>query len=256
MYTHVYYFKVKVGDEVKQGDLLAEVHFQGLDHIHLSRVKHLAGKPYDQLNSYEDITTDNYFNYFDDEGPVIKAPFYFYKDQTDSLISNSNNPTIKGKVDIVVGMRDQGPHSRGPAGSQYYNFGDRLCVSRIEYSIRRNTNNAIAEMHQSFDFSKIGFIYDANQYKKVEIAYKSPYVVGDKALSGDKFFSYYIITNWKNKDTLAEFSNEDALQCWDTNQLNDDGSRKYPDGSYVITVIAYDANGNSTKQEQTVNVIN
>ncbi len=100
-YTHVYNFKVKEGDTVKQGDLLATVNFQGVEHVHLTRAIHIPSKPWNSYYSYTSISTDNYFNYPDNEAPVIENPFYFFKDQTDTLINDSLVPTLKEKLILL-----------------------------------------------------------------------------------------------------------------------------------------------------------
>jgi hypothetical protein len=253
-YTHTYYFNVKVGDEVMRGDLLSVVHFQGLEHIHLTRVKLVSGGSWSNLTNLESMMPDEYFQIPDSIPPVIQTPFYYFKDNTNVIIDNSAVPMLSGKVDIVVGMREAGEYEHGQAGSLAPGFGDRNCVNRIEYEILSGQN--VIMQKRSFDFSKVTFIPGPDGYKKVDIAYKPYYLFEPERNYWSKVLSYFIITNWDENHQLGQFSSADEAGCWDTSELNSDGSRRFPNGSYTVKVIAYDFAGNSSSNEQNVTINN
>ena len=233
---------------------MATVNFQGLGHTHLTRIRLVDGGNWDDYYSLENMLPDSFFIYKDTEPPTIKTPFYFFKDNSDSMFTNENNPSINGKVDIVVGMRDGGEYAHMPAGSPSAGFGDRLCVSKIEYEI--SGKGIETEKKQSFDFSKITFIYSKEQYKLVDVVYKPYTLLEGNRTSFTKVFSYYIITNWNKEHNLGQINVEDGKFCWNTEELNNDGTRRYPNGEYSIKVIVYDFSGNSSFVNQNVMVNN
>ena len=248
-YTHTNNYTVHIGDSVRQGKLIAAVNFTGLAHIHLSRYKLVPGGYWNNLNNIESIMSDKYFDISDSIPPVIRVPFYYFKDNSDVIFDSVSVPTVSGKVDIVVPMRD--------AGERYhssFNFGDRVCVYRIEYEI--SSDKGIKVSKKSLDFSKITALYSSELYKKVQIAFKSLFLFKPLPPNGDKNFSYYIITNWDENHQYGEMTTADANSCWDTTELNSDGIQKFPNGSYKVKVKAYDFHGNSSLMEQRVIVKN
>ena len=243
MYTHVYYLNVKVGDFVSQGTHIADVNFDGLGHIHFGRAFLAEDGAWDNMYDWHYVQPDDYFIYTDNQAPVIEQPFYYFVNNSDEQFLRANPTLISGDVDIVIGMRERGEY----AHSKDSQFGDRLCVSRIEYEI---SGDSIETIHKkSFDFGKIilktrpevGF----QDYERVSTVFKYYETIHpDGPPNWDKVISYYVITNC---DGSGEFGQIDPVAknfCWRTNETNPSGERRFPNGTYTIKVTAYDFKGN------------
>ncbi|HIJ74150.1 MAG TPA: peptidoglycan DD-metalloendopeptidase family protein, partial [Candidatus Hydrogenedentes bacterium] len=130
-YSHLGNIRVGVGDFVERGTCIGEVQFDGLEHIHLGKA--FSQDPY--WDSWHYFCAPNaHFTYADRAPPVI-ASISFFQNNADSRFEPdaSGNATVRGEVDIVVGIRDPGEfaHSRDSG------YGDRLSAARIDYAIRR-----------------------------------------------------------------------------------------------------------------------
>lgn len=253
-YTHVNNFQVKVGDKVKQGDYIADIHFQGVPHVHLSRVYLTSGS----WSSYYDtrsIQPDNFFSYRDEQAPMIESGLRYYRNGTDSLIGKGSTAVISGNVDIVVGMREQGEYAHSKGGVVYTGFGDRLCVSRIEYEIKGPDQRTLH--YVSFDFSRMVLGQFSDGVDRVYTVYKHYYTVHPGGPPNwDKIYSYYVITNTNGGEESGEVKTSDQNYSWKTNALNAEGTPAFPDGVYTVTVLAYDVAGNVGTLSEPVKVAN
>ena len=255
-YCHLANFQLKVGAFVKKGTLIGEIKFKGLPHIHLNRV--FSEGNYWGIWSYI-CYPNGHFTYIDEEPPVIKKPFYFFKNSSDTMIqpNASGDLLLSGDVDIVVGMREAGLYAR----SKENNFGDRLGVTRVDYEICP-VSKATASKHQfhSFDFRKIKIkkAYDDKEYSTAvaKVVYKHWTLFETTRPSGDKIFNYYIISNCSGQESPTELKFSDREYCWSTGALHEKGQPIFPDGKYDITVTASDFAGNTSTQTMRVTVEN
>jgi hypothetical protein len=209
----------------------------------------IPGGYWSSLNCLESSLPDQYFDISDSIPPVIRTPFYYFKDNSDEIFDSLLVPTIAGKVDIVVPMRDPGERYHSSSG-----FGDRNCIYQVEYEISSDSRIKISK--KSLDFSKITCIYSSDLYKKVQIAFKPFILFKPIPQISTQTFQYYIITNWDENHQYGEMTTADENGCWNTEELNSDGTRKFPNGTYKVKVKAYDFHGNSTTKEQSVIVKN
>lgn len=240
-YTHIYYFQVEVGQFVKQGSPLGQIHFHELEHIHLSRLQRISSeKSWSDFSNHQTLSPDSFFSYQDTQPPIIETPFRYFQNESNTLLNNS----LSGDVDIVVGIRDQGEY----AHSKDNGYGDRLAISRIEYRI---TGNGLSGTWQnSFDFSKLGVVsfLDGMQrnLEQTSTIYKYYYDIPPHNPTStpdyNKIFSYYIITNTDNTGSLVKNSS------WHTAGLTN--------GEYTITIRVYDYNRNMREISEVVTLNN
>ncbi|MFB0564963.1 MAG: peptidoglycan DD-metalloendopeptidase family protein [Candidatus Aminicenantaceae bacterium] len=250
LYAHVNNIQFQEGDYIYQGDYIADVYFLGLSHVHLNRV-FLENGSWNDIENINCVCPDKYFYYVDTQPPVIRTPFSYFQNNTDIFFEDINPTVVRGDVDIVVGMRDQGEF----AHSKDFGFGDRLCVTRIEYEI--SGNNIQPVYKKSFDFTKI-IINNLELYgrERVFTVFKHYKIFHPFGITGDKVFSYYIITN---TDGTGEFGKIDLSAqdyAWNTAAVDASGNPRFPDGQYTITVKAWDFLGNCSMASDIVEVRN
>lgn len=245
-YTHLGNFQVRVGDFVKRGARIGDVSFQGLPHIHLGKV--FSQEPH--WGTWQYLCAPNaHFTYVDKDPPVIKKPFYFFQNNSDAVFQPdaAGNVTVRGNVDIVVGMREAGLYAR----SNESGFGDRLGVARIEYAISP-VSKPRKPKHEfnSFDFTKLKIKsgYDAREYstRLTRVVYKHWTLFETSRPHGSQTFSYYIVTNCPGQGPSEELKFEDGNCCWNTAALDKEGKRVFPDGDHEISVTAHDFAGNKS----------
>lgn len=160
-YAHVNGFRVAAGQHVAQGTELARVHFRGLEHTHLDRLRLRPGGSWQVWEDMSHLQPDTFFVYRDTEPPVYEGRFRYVRDGSDTafLPPASGGPVVvSGDVDIVVGLRDPGAWARSkplptdpaPGGlppnfglgthARYVpDYGDRNAPNRVEYATRRDT---------------------------------------------------------------------------------------------------------------------
>jgi murein DD-endopeptidase MepM/ murein hydrolase activator NlpD len=255
-YTHLGNFQVKVGDFVKRGTRIGEVNFSGLPHIHLAKV--FSQAPHWGLWHYL-CPPNAHFTYQDDDPPVIKKPFYFFRNNSDRMIEPdaAGRVTVSGRVDIVVGMRDAGRYAR----SSESGFGDRLGVARIDYAISP-ASSPQGPKHQfhSFDFTKLRIKsgYDAKEYstRLARVVYKHWTLFETSRPHGSQTLSYYTVTNCTGQEPPVELKAEDENCCWNTAALTKERNRIFSDGDYEIAVTAHDFAGNKSTEVMRVTVAN
>ncbi len=258
-YAHVTNFQAQVGDFVAQGTLLGQVSFEEASHIHLDKV--FSEGPYWPSWRYT-CFPDDHFTFADQEPPTIQTPFYFCENNSDNrlLPQRDGRMVVRGDTDIVVAMHDGGEFAHSHDGNA---FGDRLAVTRILYSIGPATGTGTPTRHfSSFDFRNLrvknGIEYAARDYntRLVRTVYKHYRVFGSQT-PGDHSSSYYIISNCPGDAPPVEPALAFTNCCWQTAACDEDTGRPlYPDGEYIIEVIAFDSLGNSTNQSMTVTVDN
>lgn len=252
-YTHINDFQNPLGSEVSQGQFLGKIRFKGLEHIHLNRTRLREGGSWENFEDLINVYSDDFFTFIDENPPKIKTPFYFFRNQTDSLFVNEGTmDTINGKVDIVVSMRDPGAYASDYIGTSGY-WGDRLAVRNIEYRILREEKELLQK--RSFDFRNLEFRFNSDRWRETMTVFKHAHILDIDAGSNNMFHSHYIITN-AIEDYIGEIDPKDGDLSWNTLELDSLDQRIYSNGMYTIEVTAYDSNGNSTVKNTEVYVEN
>jgi len=252
-YTHIYNFQNKVGTEVSKGQFLGRVNFQGLNHIHLNRTRLRDGGTWDNFTDLINIYPDNYFTFIDNVEPIIKTPFHYFRNQSDSIFKNEGLvDTIFGAIDIVVSMRDAGAYAGDFIGNSGY-WGDRLAVRDISYRILKNDVEILNR--KSFDFTNLEFSFHNEKWKEALTVFKHANVLDIDGGSNNMFHSHYIITN-AIENFHGSINPEDGVRSWITNELDSLGHQVFPNGLYTIEVTAHDSNGNKTVKSDAVFVQN
>lgn len=242
-YTHLGNVKVKVGQSVKRGTLIGEVQFHGLAHVHLTKVYSQAGR----WGSWRFMCMPNgHFEYADTQPPVIATPFHFLQNKTDATIQPDSTGTVvlSGKVDIAVGMREQGEYAHAKDGG----FGDRLGISRIEWKVRPTPQaNGATRKFKSFDFEHmiVKCAVDDRAFNALTAKTVCQHWTSFEAQrpSGNKTLCYYVITNCPQTGDCRELRPEWADGCWDTTVADADGRPMFPNGKYELAVRAWDFKG-------------
>jgi|GEM_PF-6519672 len=255
-YTHLGNIQVKPGDRVKKGTVIGEIAFEGLPHVHLTKVFSEG----EHWGSWRYLCMPNgHFTCLDEEPPLIGKPFYFFKNNSDETIAQSASKRIvlSGDVDIVVAMRDGGHF----AHSKQNGFGDRLAVSRITYEIKPvGGGKKSIRSFESFDFRKLkikqGFFDKTYGTALTRVVYKHWVLLQPDRPAGDKIFNFYVITNCEGTESPRELNVQDRDRCWRTAARDEEGQRLFPNGTYEIAVTAYDFAGNVATESMRVSVKN
>lgn len=251
-YTHVYNFEVFPGDIVEKGQFLGRVNFQGIEHIHLSRVRLADGGSWNNYSDLIHVYPDDHFILKDETAPIIDSPFLFFSNNTDNQFEHGAVDTVSGEVDIVVRMRDTSPFSKGDVGGGNF-WGDRLCVKRIEYSIRKDGTELVNR--SSFDFSKMEFQYSPERWREAGVVFKFHLVADPGHSDFNRFLSNYIITN--ARDSLeGQIDLNDTYNSWNTLEMDSGGQPVFSDGLYEVEVRAWDGNENRSTLTNEVYVKN
>ena len=256
-YSHLADFAVEVGDYVPQGTRIGAVQFRGLEHTHVAKVfsegEHWAKTKYI-------VPPYAHFAYQDEQPPTLDTPFHFFAN--DGPGAPDGNPlesldpgplVLSGAIDIVVGMRDGGLYAHAKDSGE---FGDRLGVARIEYSVAgpSGTRN-----FKSFDFNRIRFrkSYDVPAFntQQTRVVFKHWTLFEHSRPHGSRTLSYYVITNHPKQHWMRELTPAARRHGWDTAATHE-GERLFPNGPYEVTVTAWDFKGNHSSATMPVFVKN
>ncbi|MDA9773708.1 M23 family metallopeptidase [Saprospiraceae bacterium] len=251
-YTHIYDFAVLPGEFVEKGQFIGTVRFQGLEHIHLSRIRLKEEGDWKDITDHVKVYPDSYFILRDELPPIIKTPFSYFNNNENVVIDNSELiDSISKKVDIVVQMRDEGQYAGALIGASYW--GDRLAVRNIEYDIIKE--GVVISSHKSYDFRNIEIAASNEQWRQALTMYKHRNVLDQDPENYNVFHSSYIITNCP-EDHHGTIDQSFSDLAWNTTLLDNSGNRKCPDGTYEIRLSATDTNGNTTTVSDFVYVKN
>jgi hypothetical protein len=264
-YTHMWDYRKGQGDFVHQGDRLGVVSFQGLEHIHLARVRLAPGGRWTNFGHHHILHPDGYFAFRDDEPPVFEGRFRYVRNDTDSTFTPTGPAAavvVHGDVDIVVGLRDGGEWTRSKVPfAGVANFGDSHAVARIEYDIFDAAGQPIVRA-TAFDFrhtyiTKASRSDSAEQLLTAFQHYESaqPRPAGG---FGAPRFAFYVITNSSGIEPtgLKRLDAADRDRAWRTAERLPDGTQRFPNGEYVVTVRAFDSSGNMATRSDRVRVQN
>ena len=249
-YAHVGNFQFKKGDFVNQGDHIAEIYFEGVEHIHFSRI-HVRDGDWAYKENREYLHPDKYFKYNDTMPPIIKKPFIYFQNNSNVHFIEGNPVCIRGDVDIVAAMKDV-------SECVYANDNEyikRWCVTKIEYEI--GSENIPPVLKKSFDFTKAVFDnWKSMKDERVLNIFKFHEIHVLKELNSDKDFAFYNITNIKESGGF-DLDNNSYKDCaWNTAELDANNNPVFPNGEYVITVRAFDFMGNFSTEKDTVIIDN
>jgi hypothetical protein len=262
-YTHIYHFTVRPGDYVHRGTMIGRVNFQGIEHIHLSRVVLPPGGMW-EFSETQSVHADDYFIFEDTEPPVFEGEFRYVRNGADEpfMAGADGFPLVSGDVDIVIGLRDPGEWTRSKvpfAGPGPY--GDRHAPVRVEYDIEAPDGGV--ERFVGFDLRRVALtsagpgaarlLQVLGLYQHYESVYPPAPPVGNY----NQRWGYYIITNSDGAEPGPHTIDEiDPRRAWRTAATDGMGRRRYPDGLYEITVRAFDSSGNMASRAGRVRVAN
>jgi hypothetical protein len=236
------------GQRLAAGDRIGTVRFTGVEHLHLSRMVQPAGSA--SWRFFDLLTVDpaGHFDYVDSEPPVFQPELIFLPQGSDERFGDDE--PLSGAVDIVAGIRDAGEYARasgfGPG------VGDRLAVAWVEYEI---AGEGVFFHQRAFDFHTLMLDRppdSAGQTAQARVVYQ-PYLLIEPVFTPDRTFSYYVLTNGTAQQQLDV---SDRARAWQTDAVDAEGVRVWPDGEYRITVRAGDTAGNIAEMTDTVEVRN
>lgn len=247
--------EVQLGGQVAAGQRMGTVQFQGTPHLHLSRVRQDTGSASWTYNELVNQDPTPWFVLPDPEPPLFRPQLLFFLDGTEQAFAQGAPTVVSGKVDIVAGIRDPGPHARFTFANGVA-VGDRHNVAWVEYEIAgTGTVDGIFEHHRAFDFVNLGITSPTgspwSMTPMAAVAFVP--ILQVPVPQSDRNFNYYRLTHGTTQRRLEV---EQAGRAWDTAARHADGSRRYPDGSYRITVRAADWAGNIAQVQDHVEVDN
>jgi len=244
--------EVTAGQQVLAGTRVGTVQFDGLDHLHLSRVELTPGSSDWRFRALRTVNPAGWFALPDDEPPVFRPDIQFFDDATSQPFAPGEPAVVDGDVDIVIGLRDAGQYARGDIGGGAI-FGDRLAVAWIEYEIegqgRRLRQRAFDPHHLEIARTSPSVF---SQVPPASVMY-FPYLEIEPFFNANRTFGYYILTHGTGNPRPQP---QDRSRAWNTAAVGDDGERLFPDGRYRITVHAADAAGNVAELIDEVEVRN
>jgi hypothetical protein len=264
-YTHVHHWKARLGDRVHQGTELGAVNFQGLEDIHLARYKLMPGGRWNDMSSIEVLHPDGYFHYIDTKPPVFEGRFRYVRNMTDSPFTPAADDVpavVRGDVDIVVGLRDPGEwtESRVPYAG-IANFGGAQAVTRIEYDIANEAGDILLSA-LAFDLSLIRIVRPNAESRAMQLLtlfqhYESALPRPPAGWATPRF-NFYVITNSHGAERTEPYrlASGDVEHAWQTAARRPDGSPRFPNGIYTVTIRARDSAGNSSSRSEPVRVDN
>lgn len=248
-YVHVGRVGVRVGQKVAQGTALAQVQFEGLEHLHLDRLERPDGGAWSQFFGLIHHPPAGFFELPDTQPPLFEGAFRYYVNGGDEALPAD---ALRGEVDLVVGLRDPGEHNHDRTG-----FGDRHAVARLEYELAREGEPP--RSFPSFDFSRLLIARDPTKEREAEQAqtmFRYYPSIQPGTAWWQRPFSFYTLTNAPLDGRTRPLRRADAAGSWRTAALNERGERLFPDGEYTLTVRTWDSAGNRAERSETVKVQN
>ena len=266
-------FQVDIGDPVSVGDVLGDVAVWTASHngavyhhTHMNVVRPFPGwtsipEPYvagwQYFNPWFFMQRGNYSNA---EKPVTDGIVYYLPDGSDTAFAASSDPTtpvLSGKVDMVIRVESEYTPTNSLPGHPYING-----VYEIGYTVRRaGSNDYIVPPLALIRMDKLPneWSYTLPDLEPDDIDFLLRYVYRQRftydATSYTSVFDYqtrrlyYTVTN-------ALRGEPDTLGAWNTAELLPDGTPRFPNGEYVVSIYAVDWYGGRFDVETTVVVNN
>ena len=241
-----------------RGTWLASVRFQGVEHVHLTRVRLAPGGTWRDPGSYLVAQPDTFFAYTDTEPPRFEGAVHYLDDASGASYARDAagaRPVISGDVDVVVGLRDVGEYARQGTSA----IADRLAVSRLAYEIAPvaggDTLRQLSLDFRTAEIPRLGAGGEARIAQTVFAFYERFHPGGTPAWRQSRV-SYYVVTNTPPGGRTGVLSPADRDHAWRTADRRPDGTPRFPNGDYVVTVRAWDFKGNAAVRRDTVRVRN
>jgi hypothetical protein len=257
-YTHVDDFRVRVGDRVRRGTWLASVRFRGVEHVHLTRLRVLPGGTWRDARTHVAAQPDTFFAYTDTEPPRFEGPFRYQRNESDVAFARGADgapPVVSGDVDVVVGLRDPGEHSRQGANP----IADRLAVARLSYEIAPvRGGDTLRRASLDLRTAEVPYLPAGGEHRIAQtvFAFHDLAFPGGQPNWSQTRTSFYVVTNAPPAGRTGVLALSDAAHAWRTAERGPDGAPRFPNGDYVVTVRAWDFKDNAAERRDTVRVRN
>lgn len=237
-YTHMDpdTFAFRVGDRIRKGQVLAKlVDFkvgknEGADHLHLAyeRFEKLADGTLELTPLFDPLQC---LDVGDQVAPTVHAVLFLYGGTTKEIPKDAKGAVfVSGRVDVLAlvsdaGRADQGCswgvpvvtiEIRGPRGKE----GDAAAWRKLVLDLRGELGEKRAAPAVFLSYAT----------KQPFLAGLPPYPVVQAVVA-------------THTDGDGRIERADAVQCWDTSETTADGKRRFPDGTYDVTVRAWDLAG-------------
>ncbi len=251
-YVHVDEFDVTLGEKVFKGQPLGVVNFNGLEHIHLTRVMKSPNRSWQ--SGYLSMFDDGSFYFEDTTPPDLTSQIYVFEDMTDNLISTGENP-VYGKVDLVVGVRDDGDYAHSDA---FPGVAARIFPKAISFALKDAQQTTLYS--QSFELNQL--LIDRNFQisrdaltDQAQVLLKPPLLIRPDRWS-EIGFNYVILTHMPNSNEATVLDLTMESLHWDTLEQDNNGNFIYPNGEYTITVTVTDGHNNIQESSYNIQVMN
>lgn len=246
-YTHVdpdtYTFKI--GDKITAGQVLGKLvdfyvgHNKGQDHLHLHYVrftKDRVGKV--ELQSLVDPLL--FFDWVDVAAPHIQDPLRFVrKNSFDEFLPDAQGDiTVSGQVEIIAGISDTCDEST------LGNWMVPVVTLEIDGQNIPPWRKLVLDQRGPLTGKEQPTVLYLSSEESMRWAKNVP------------AFPHIFYLKTTSTDGNGVIEPNDRLYSWNTNQLDAKGQRLFPNGSYDVTVRAWDLKGNRAQCTTNVRVFN
>jgi hypothetical protein len=264
--------KLRIGDTVRRGDVIGNIiywpsSYNGAlyHHVHMNVVRphpswttipapYVDGWQY--FNPFSFLAQGNYTNL---ENPTSDGVMYFLDNgSTDAYAATSSatKPVVKGKVDIIVNLSSLFTKTNSVPGHPYTNglYEVGYSISSVsgnllfkDYLIRMDRlpnqwPDVLPDLKGSVLDSLLRFVY-AQSFRYQGTIRRSVFDYNNRAL-------YYTVTNSFRGQPDANNG------YWNTQDKLENGSARFPNGNYIVTVFASDWYGKQYSLSKEVTVQN
>jgi hypothetical protein len=237
-------YPFRVGDRVERGTVLGKlVDFrvgasEGADHLHLHYVR-FAKKEDGTVDVDSLVDPLAFFEYADTTAPTIHAPVRFVTARTlDEFPDEKDVYTVAGDVDVIAGISDFADDARG------CNWMVPVVTIEIRGEGARPWRKLVLDQRGEIgDVKAAGALYLKHDDAKRWRAGLPPFPV-----------VHFVIATHTDGDGVLERA--DVLQCWSTASVDEKGERRFPNGTYEVTIRAFDLKGNVGMRTARVRVQN